>query len=382
MGWTIPTMSMTGAAWLALGAAACGDAGAARDAFCENDRACQDGDLCNGREQCEGGRCAAGVAPSCVDGTACWAAGECVVAPPARGPAGCSVPFAPAVAAVAPGIALRFGGAGPVGEIEVGLASASGAEPSEWLASDRLVVPTDAATIEVVARWRAPVVGCETARFRHRYAVGAVAGGAGVAATDPRIIAWAGGWRDLAIGDEVDAQWRDPTRALGPGGDDVYDTLALGEGGRATFVLDLVARDGPGFDLVVFENATPPTFHEFAFVEVSSDGTHFARLPSRTTVPGPVGPYDMTDATGLEGLAGAYPLGIGTPFDLASLRYEPAVTGGLVDLGAIRFVRIVDIVGDGRERDAFGAPIYDPTPTIGSAGFDLDAIGVLDPAAP
>lgn len=373
---------------MAAGAAACGDAGDARVAPCEGDRDCQDGDLCNGHELCADGRCAAGVGPSCTDGTSCWAVGECVAAPPGPGPAGCSVPYAPAVEAVAPGIELRFGGAGAgdagdsAAPIEIGLASESGAEPTAWQTSDRLVVPVDAGMIEVVARWKRPVAGCEAAQFRHAYQVGVAAAGGGVAATDPRIIAWAGGWRDVAIGADVDRAWRDPTRALGPAGDDVFDALALGEGGRATFILDLAATDGPGADLVVFENATPPTFHEFAFVEVSSDGTNFARLPSRTTVSGPVGPFDMTDATGLEGLAGAYPLGIGTPFDLAGLRFDPAVTGGLVDLGAIRFVRIVDIVGDGREHDAFGAPIYDPTPTIGSAGFDLDAIGVLDHAAP
>ncbi|MBI3178799.1 MAG: hypothetical protein HYZ27_04020 [Deltaproteobacteria bacterium] len=374
MGWAI---SMSGAACV-LAAVACEDPTDAR-VSCDEDRACQDGDLCNGQERCADGRCVAGVAPSCGAGTSCWAAGECVAAEPAPGPAGCAVPYAPAVEAVAPGVELRFGGAGP---IEVGLAAEKGAEPTAWQAGDRLVVPTDAATIEVVARWQTPAAGCEAARFRQRYQVGAVARDDGMAATDPRIVAWAGGWLEVALGADVDPEWRDPTRALGPAGDDVYDVLALGEGGSATFILDLAATDGPGPDLAVFENATPPTFHEFAFIEVSSDGTNFARLPARTNIAGPVGPYDMTDASGLEGLAGAYPLGIGTPFDLAALRFEPAVTGGLVDLGAIRFVRIVDIVGDGRALDAFGAPIFDPTPTIGSAGFDLDGIGVLAHDAP
>jgi hypothetical protein len=38
---------------------------------------------------------------------------------------------------------------------------------------------------------------------------------------------------------------------------------------------------------------------------------------------------------------------------------------------------VVDIVGDGAALDSFGHPIYDPTPTIGTGGFDLDAIAVL-----
>jgi hypothetical protein len=27
--------------------------------------------------------------------------------------------------------------------------------------------------------------------------------------------------------------------------------------------------------------------------------------------------------------------------------------------------------------DAFGNPVYDPTPTIGPAGFDVEAVGVI-----
>ena len=40
-------------------------------------------------------------------------------------------------------------------------------------------------------------------------------------------------------------------------------------------------------------------------------------------------------------------------------------------------MRIVDIVGNGTALDSAGRPIYDPYPTTGSAGFDLDAVGVI-----
>ena len=40
-------------------------------------------------------------------------------------------------------------------------------------------------------------------------------------------------------------------------------------------------------------------------------------------------------------------------------------------------VRLVDIVGDGTYQDSSGDVIYDPFPTAESAGFDLDAIGVI-----
>jgi hypothetical protein len=48
-----------------------------------------------------------------------------------------------------------------------------------------------------------------------------------------------------------------------------------------------------------------------------------------------------------------------------------------LDLQHIRFVRIVDIIGNGATPDSRGWPIFDPTPTVGSGGFDLDAIGVI-----
>ena len=44
----------------------------------------------------------------------------------------------------------------------------------------------------------------------------------------------------------------------------------------------------------------------------------------------------------------------------------------------VRWVRLVDIVGDGSCTDSFGRVIYDPYPTEGSAGFDLDAVGVIN----
>jgi len=53
-------------------------------------------------------------------------------------------------------------------------------------------------------------------------------------------------------------------------------------------------------------------------------------------------------------------------------------TSGLLDTNNVKWVRIVDIVGDGSYLDTSGDVVYDPYPTIGSAGFDLDAIGVLN----
>jgi hypothetical protein len=150
------------------------------------------------------------------------------------------------------------------------------------------------------------------------------------------------------------------------------------------------AFNGPGADLAVFENAgtffdDPFVFAELAFVEVSSDGTHFARFPAvslNTESDGLITPFGRAfagvDSTNINNLAGYHPQGFGTPFDLADLASNPAVVDGLVDLGAISFVRLVDIPGDGSVVDSLGNPILDAWLTAGSGGFDLDAVGVIN----
>ncbi len=49
----------------------------------------------------------------------------------------------------------------------------------------------------------------------------------------------------------------------------------------------------------------------------------------------------------------------------------------------MRYVRIVDVIGNGTTFDANGQPVYDPHPTaFPSGGFDLDAVGVLHAPEP
>ena len=83
-------------------------------------------------------------------------------------------------------------------------------------------------------------------------------------------------------------------------------------------------------------------------------------------------------AAQIGGLAGTYIVGYGTPFDLAALRNSPAVRDGTIDLTSIRYVRIVDIVGDGTTLDSFGRGIVDPISSGPTAGFDLDGVAVLN----
>jgi hypothetical protein len=137
---------------------------------------------------------------------------------------------------------------------------------------------------------------------------------------------------------------------------------------------------------------------ELAFVEVSSNGQDFVRFPAVSVTPRPTGSYGTVEMDDVHNLAGkhpnAYGVCVGTPFDLSDLADHPDVVAGKVDLGAIRYVRIVDIPGSGDFSDDAvqhvlpdagplwrnypeNHPIYDQWPTWGSGGFDLEAVGVL-----
>jgi len=57
------------------------------------------------------------------------------------------------------------------------------------------------------------------------------------------------------------------------------------------------------------------------------------------------------------------------------------VLNGNVDLANIRFIRLIDILGDGSVLDSFGNPIldaFDVNDPPGGNGFDLDAVGAIN----
>ena len=136
--------------------------------------------------------------------------------------------------------------------------------------------------------------------------------------------------------------------------------LSLGQRGSITLeFVDNEVFDGPGPDLIVFENpflAAPGDnpdlgFFELAKVEVSVDGERWVEFP-----------YDTASRKGCAGhrpvLANAKKNRIdptdprmagGDPFDLST-----------VGLQVIRFIRITDVQGSGGDD--------------GAAGFDLDAV--------
>ena len=99
--------------------------------------------------------------------------------------------------------------------------------------------------------------------------------------------------------------------------------------------------------------------------------------------------------TNVYNLAGKHATNWGTPFDLAELASHSLVAAGLLDLSAVRYVRLVDVVGSGElfdangnlipgiARDSLGNAILDNWVTFDSGGFDylglhVGAIGLLN----
>ncbi len=202
------------------------------------------------------------------------------------------------------------------------------------------------------------------------------AGSTAIFKSDAAIVGWATGYQNYLVGPNVDAAWQTPAKALGPAVGDSFDIVSLGDGGQITLTFAHPIIDAPGDDFAVFENGFSDTFLELGFVEVSSNGTDFFRFANDSLTPGPVGGFGAVDPTNLQGLAGKYRQGYGTPFDLAAL----AGVSPLLDLQNVGYVRILDIVGDGTYFDTSGDAIYDLYPTTGSGGFDLDAVAVMHAA--
>jgi len=197
---------------------------------------------------------------------------------------------------------------------------------------------------------------------------------------DPAFVGWATGYRDYIAGGNVDTTWQTPEKALGKAVGGSYDVVSLGRGGQITLTFNPPIEDGEGWDFAVFENSFSDTFLELAYVEVSTNGQDFVRFDSISLTPNPVGGFGNVDPTDIDGLAGKYRQGYGMPFDLQDLAGKTEVLAGDVDLARIGYVKIIDIVGDGTHSDSRAHVIYDPYPTVNSAGFDLDAIGVSNGA--
>lgn len=194
----------------------------------------------------------------------------------------------------------------------------------------------------------------------------------------PLFKCWATGYKDYIEGENLTNEWKDPLKALGKGGNSIYDVLSLGEGGQITITFPKKIYNGSGYDFAIFENSFNGRFLELAFVEVSSNCIDFVRFDTETLIDTTIDSYGEIDSKKLKGFAGLHKVGYGTPFDLEDLKNKEEVITGKIDLNNIQYIKIIDIIGDGREKDSKNNLIYDPYPTFGSAGFDLDAIGVYN----
>ena len=189
------------------------------------------------------------------------------------------------------------------------------------------------------------------------------------------------GWLDIANKNLGKPTVGDKQSVLGKAG--TNGVLSLGDAGEAIVTFDYPISNGEGPDFAVFENGFNNSFLELAFVEVSSDGIRFVRFPatslSDTSVQ--LDNNAAMDATKINNLAGKYKANYGTPFDLEELKDSFGL-----NLKAITHVKILDVVGSINpmfgSRDAKNNLINDPYPTpYPSAGFDLDAVGVINSEA-
>jgi hypothetical protein len=191
---------------------------------------------------------------------------------------------------------------------------------------------------------------------------------------------------DVANPGAGDASYGEAGWTLGPATNDAFNVFSLGDGGWITLRFASPIADQPGDDFAVFENgfyAPGGLFVELAYVEVSSNGSDFARFPATSLHATPVSSQEAVDPSDYHNLAGKHPLNRGTGFDLAELAGDPLVAQHKLDLAAVVYVRLVDVIGDGSTLDASGRPIYDPYPTAyASGGFDADAVGAPEPGTP
>ena len=193
------------------------------------------------------------------------------------------------------------------------------------------------------------------------------AGSTAIHRPDPRILTWASRVTSYQAGTDCLPQWQDTSKALGPATEDSAHITCLGAGGTITLAFPSFIKNGPGADFAVFENSFLDGYIEHAWVEVSRDGVNFVRFPNHSLTASPVGSFGLMDPTEVQGLGCKYRQPYGEPYDLAE-----------VGLDSVSHVRLVDVIGDGTARDSANRVIHDPFPNAQSAGFDLDAVGVLN----
>lgn len=151
-----------------------------------------------------------------------------------------------------------------------------------------------------------------------------------------------------------------PEIVLGPPGG-ALDVASLGCGGSITLYFeDPVIVDGPGPDLIVFENPFAVEFPEPGQVSVSEDAQTWHT-------------FDC-DPVALEGCAGLTPTGDAPDYTDSAQAGGDAFDLAALGLARARYVRIDDLSAD--YWASVGDDYCDPG-QAGKGGFDLDAIAAV-----
>ena len=188
--------------------------------------------------------------------------------------------------------------------------------------------------------------------------------------TSPSIVEWASGYQNYIEGSPINQSFANPTTTLGPAQGTTTGITELGDGGQITLTFPHPIKSSGGADFAVFGNAFESGYNKLAYVYVSANGVNWFEMPNVSLTPGPISTFGTNmDPTNISGLAGKYVVGDGVPFSLSS-----------VGLPYAEYVKIVDIIGNGSQKDSLGNPIYDPTPN--SNGFNVGGVGVLSVPEP
>jgi len=222
-----------------------------------------------------------------------------------------------------------------------------------------------------------------------------------IAADDSRFVGWADGIKPIGSGTYFapGGSTSISTSGYNSLGDLTADQIAAHDSpGYLTVTFSKAIRNGSGADFATFENGGdfyehPLLYADLAYVQVSTDGVHFAQFQSISTnsasnssdYTAPYGSgYAGINTTNVYNLAGKSADGYGVPFDLSDLSTDSLVTSGQVDLNNINYVRLIDIPGSGDFKDSLGNGIIDAWPTSGgTAGYDFllgegSGVGVIN----
>ena len=211
----------------------------------------------------------------------------------------CETPFIPVLSPIAATEILVFSDR-PESNVEIQISSFS----NDWIQVSEVHL-TDylSQNITINARYNA----CPNDVFEATYLVHAHYPGREEYAIENNsslIQAWAKSVEEYVIGENVLPIWQTPNEALGFAEGAAANIVSLGEGGSIILGFEPPIYDDFGADFAVFENATIEGFLELGYVEISSDGEHFARFDHAYLGELPRDTFALLDPKEIGGFAG------------------------------------------------------------------------------